>query len=327
MVHSEPSFAGTYSDLDSYSMQDDTYNRLQPQGLRIPDTDEFGFDPPIKGSLTKAGQIYNTTATPPEDKEMYGDFDFDPTKTNSNAPIRAVELDKLMHPTFSDSGSTVTRFGQVTPPRSNSETSIEKPHADSTTTDRRRRTSKIVVKEEHMQAAVPGRKRRNARKLSIASSNNPEEDDKRKQSLEKNRLAAAKCRVNKKEKTEQLQRDSHDKAVQNAFLKDQIMRMKEEVQQMNALLLAHANCDGCKSPEDIQKHLSHLGQEYYAQQMSNMVQTGYPAYPTDLVYYESDHAMTSDYYSPVDKSGYMNPPLPDFDKESNFDISTPMHTD
>ena len=39
------------------------------------------------------------------------------------------------------------------------------------------------------------------------------EDEKRKTSLEKNRLAAAKCRVNKKEGIEALQRDSHDKAI------------------------------------------------------------------------------------------------------------------
>ena len=58
-------------------------------------------------------------------------------------------------------------------------------------------------------------------------------DSKRKASLEMNRPAAAKRRINKKEKTEMLQRDSHDKAVHNAFPKDQVMRMQEEIQQIN----------------------------------------------------------------------------------------------
>jgi hypothetical protein len=63
----------------------------------------------------------------------------------------------------------------------------------------------------------------------------------------------------KPQKTEQLQRDSHDKAVQNSYLKDQVMRMKDEVQRMNAILLAHANCEGCRSSEGLQAHLSQLG--------------------------------------------------------------------
>ena len=58
-------------------------------------------------------------------------------------------------------------------------------------------------------------------------------DSKRKASLEMSRPAAAKRRINKKEKTEMLQRDSHDKAVHNAFPKDQVMRMQEEIQQIN----------------------------------------------------------------------------------------------
>jgi len=50
---------------------------------------------------------------------------------------------------------------------------------------------------------------------------------------------------------DQLQLDSHDKAVQNVYLKDQVLRTKVEIRQVNALSLAHANCGGCKSPEEI----------------------------------------------------------------------------
>jgi len=152
---------------------------------------------------------------------------------------------------------------------------------------------------------------------------------KRKASLEKNRLAAAKCRINKKEKTEQLQRDSHDKAVHNAFLKDQIMHMKEEIQQMNAMLLAHANCKGCKSPDEIQSHLSQLSNEFLAGQMSSLGGGNYGDYSQmamDGVPPISQAPMMSESYFDHDPA-LLNPPLPDFDRTADFEVHTPMQTD
>lgn len=315
-----PSVVGTISDLDGFSVAGDSYPHMQ-SGMFTDHGGDFGFDPPSKHSMfpVKMEQTYS----PPEPNSPFDDFNFDPVKgeLDSISPVRAVELDRMMH--IPNNTTAVSRFGQVTPPRSNSESSVEKLHEQKPT--RQRRSTKTSTKEEPAKPAASGRKRRNTRKNSITTvGTNPEEDEKRKQSLEKNRLAAAKCRINKKEKTEQLQRDSHDKAVHNAFLKEQVMRMKEEVQQMNALLLAHANCDGCKSPDDIQKHLNNLGNEFFAQHMSGMAHE-FPSFgsmPVDMSDMEHEH-----YFSPDTDPSLLNPPLPEFDREPEFDVSTPMHTD
>lgn len=316
-----PSVADTtISDLDGFSMQGDFgFPTMQPE-LYQPDSDDFGFDPAPKKSTypTRLEQTY----TPPNNNDTFGDFSFDPVKEQlPRSPVRALELDRMVTQGTSNTNA-ISRYGQVTPPRSNSESSMDKPAEQKPV--RQRRSTKSSLKEEFAQPAPTGRKRRNTRKDSVATIGSLEDGDKRKQSLEKNRLAAAKCRVNKKEKTEQLQRDSHDKAVQNAFLKEQVMRMKEEVQQMNALLLNHANCEGCKSPQDIQKHLSHLGNEFFQQQMHG-IPHDFPSFnnvPFDQSEMEHEH-----YFSPATDSSMMNPPLPEFNREPEFDVRTPMHTD
>lgn len=311
----------TMNDLNGFSVPDDFFHGLQPPHVfNSTEEDDFGFDPPSKLLSIKLEHSH----TPPQDHEGPSGGHLNSVRRGSPA-IRAVELDRLAHQKIPNVMTAISRYGQVTPPRSNSATSVDQ--LEGKPTAHRRRASKTGLRDEQQSTSAAGRKRRSTRKPSPECVEAPEEDEKRKQSLEKNRLAAAKCRVNKKEKTEQLQRDSHDKAVQNAFLKDQVLRMKEEVQQMNALLLAHANCDGCKSPEDIQRHLTHLGHEFYAQQIASMTQPSYPAYPSDLARYEPEHTVQSGYLSPMDQSDLMNPPLPDFDRESNFDIVTPMHTD
>jgi hypothetical protein len=119
-------------------------------------------------------------------------------------------------------------------------------------------------------AAMPvlNRVQKNRGTAATQPATNPE-DDRRKMSLEKNRLAAAKCRVNKKEKTDQLQRDSHDKAVENTFLKQMIMQMKEEVLQLQTILTSHSSSDRCRNPDTIHEALGAAGSDSFATQMAN----------------------------------------------------------
>lgn len=311
----------TMGDLDGFSVSDDFYHTVQShQVFHTTEEDDFGFDPPSKSLSVKSEHSH----TPPQHHGALNSRGSKPLKRRSPV-LDTVGLDRLAQQKIPNVTIALSRYGQVTPPRSNSTTSVDQ--IEGKLAEHPRRAGRAGSRDDHHSTTATGRKRRSTRKLSPESIDTPEEDDKRKQSLEKNRLAAAKCRVNKKEKTEQLQRDSHDKAVQNAYLKDQLLRMKEEVQQMNALLLAHANCDGCESPEEIQRHLTHLGHEFYAQQIASMTQSNYPAYPADLAQYKSEHVAQSTYLSPINQSDFLHPPLPDFDRESNFDMATPMHTD
>lgn len=274
--------------------------------------DEFGFDPAPSRFGFNSFPTKNDLNTPPEEDDTLNAFSFDPIKPEHKY---AAELENLHN--IPPAMNSVIRHGQVTPPRSNSESSATK--SNDQKPQRQRRSTKASIKDESQsQSAGPRSKRRNTRKDSMVSLSNPEEDEKRKQSLEKNRLAAAKCRVNKKEKTEQLQRDSHDKACQNAFLSEQVMRMKEEIQQMNALLLQHANHEGCKSSEDIQAHLNNMSHDFYPSHMG---------LPPDFGNFGAMSEMEqSNYFSPASDISMMNPPLPEFDRDAEFDVSTPLHS-
>jgi hypothetical protein len=134
---------------------------------------------------------------------------------------------------------------------------------------------KVRIKVAKVMATAPTttitkrRKGGSKRKLGTSNKHNiPIEETKRKQSLEKNRLAAAKCRQKKAEKTKTLERDAHDKGAENTKLKDQVMRMRTEVQQLNATLVAHAGYDGCKSPEELHAYIVALGRELCEKQIN-----------------------------------------------------------
>jgi hypothetical protein len=309
------------SDLDGYTLRD---YQFPPTSYPPSNDDNFGFDPPsAKPSTMTMYQTYS----PPNDLSMSGWPEFEregDIKETVEPPmdLDAFDVDKFISSTLPNSGTAVARFGQMTPPRSSSAVSSHfRDKAMSPKTAPERKKSKAQAKPTEG-AAKPGRKRKSTRKASIASDiSEPLEGSKRKQSLEKNRLAAAKCRINKKEKTEQLQRDSHDKAVQNSYLKDQVMRMKDEVQQMNAILLAHANCEGCRSPEGLQAHLSQLGSDFFNHQhMDNGV-------PSFLEYPQMDYspltAVQDSFFPSTTRGSMVNPPLPEFNRGAEFEVHTP----
>lgn len=331
------SAAASVTDLDGYTLRDTLFNSYGP-----PDDDEFGFDPPEqKPTYPKIDQLYS----PPEPNDLsLGGWPGFEREEDLKQPQQTYEIDKLITQNLPNAMNSISRYGQVTPPRTNSTDSMATTNdsksaspKSSVAPERRKRTSKAQAKEpEPPSQSSSGRKRKTTRKAAAnAEQVSGPDDSKRKASLEKNRLAAAKCRVNKKEKTEQLQRDSHDKAVHNAFLKDQIMHMKEEIQQMNAVLLAHANCKGCKSPNEIQKHLSHLGHDFIANQLSSsMNQPSYGEYPhmslDEMAPISQAPMMADSYFGTLGSEhdpAMLNPPLPDFDRSADFEVHTPMQTD
>lgn len=317
------------SDLDGYTLRD---YQFPPTTSYPPSNDDnFGFDPPSNKPSTM--NMYQTYS-PPNDLSMSGWPEFEregDVKETVEPPVDldAFDVDSFISSTLSSTETAVARYGQMTPPRSHSAVSSHsKDIAMSLKAAPERKKSKAQPNPTEG-AAKPGRKRKSTRKASIASTiasitsdvSEPLDGSKRKQSLEKNRLAAAKCRINKKEKTEQLQRDSHDKAVQNSYLKDQIMRMKDEVQQMNAILLAHANCEGCRSPEGLQAHLSQLGSDFFNHQH---VENGIPNFieypPMD---YSPLSAVQDSFFPTTNRGQIVNPPLPEFTRGAEFEVHTP----
>ncbi|KIW40123.1 uncharacterized protein PV06_07351 [Exophiala oligosperma] len=325
------------NDLDGYTFRD--YSFPSATAFAPTQEDDFGFDPaPIKPTTSLNNfQPYSppTDLSLSEWPDFQRDDDMKPSLGDSPLSFAPFEADGFVKAGLPNSSTAVSRYGQMTPPRSNSAASsdslkLEEKHSPKSTAPepRRKRASKAQPKEDDSvlasTTATSGRKRKSSKKSGADKGASPEEQ-KRKQSLEKNRLAAAKCRMNKKEKTEQLQRDSHDKAVQNAYLKDQIMRMKDEIQQMNALLLAHANCEECKAPEEIQAHLAHLGSDFFTTHMG-FGNTNFGDFSSQMNFPELP-AMDNDYFDQSHSQMQAHPPLPEFNRSADFEVQTPMQLD
>ncbi|KAG8584360.1 hypothetical protein GDO81_008795 [Engystomops pustulosus] len=83
----------------------------------------------------------------------------------------------------------------------------------------------------------------------------PEEDERKKRRRERNKVAAAKCRNKKKEKTECLQKESEKLESINAELKAQIEELKNEKQHLIYMLNLHrptciVRAQNGRTPED-----------------------------------------------------------------------------
>ncbi|XP_062980103.1 cyclic AMP-dependent transcription factor ATF-3 [Elgaria multicarinata webbii] len=83
----------------------------------------------------------------------------------------------------------------------------------------------------------------------------PEEDERKKRRRERNKIAAAKCRNKKKEKTECLQKESAKLETINAELKAQIEELKNEKQHLIYMLNLHrptciVRAQNGRTPED-----------------------------------------------------------------------------
>lgn len=238
-----------------------------------------------------------------------------------------------------NAASAATLYGQLTPPRSSSAISEpskndqEPARAISEQSNTKRRRSKAQSKnpptppQDHTtfkQKKNGGRKRATPAQLHPG---NPE-DDKRKASLEKNRVAAAKCRVNKKEKTEQLQRDSHTKAQANNQLRTLVETMEAERSTLAAYLAAHANCTDCRDPHHLKEALEMFQEMEPRARFPGLVGETLSANSSPVLSM-SDQSMASGLYDDVGlTSTYssMNPPLPDFHLTDEYDLHSPLPT-
>jgi hypothetical protein len=314
------------ADLDGWSFEPDIRSYPpQPNSYMQDNSDDFGFDPPnADGSMPSIESHYSPkTFDTVEAPASWPGIQSDPQRVSLQRHFD----EPAMHKKTPYAASALSRHGQITPPRSNSATSSASMRASveqEPLPSRRKRTTKVDVKSEDSpktETSATPRKRKTSRKSTGApqAATNPE-DDKRKMSLEKNRLAAAKCRVNKKERTDQLQRDSHDKAVENNFLKQTILQMKEEVQQLQTILLSHSSSDHCKNPESIHEALGAPELDSISSQMAgnHFLSMQPQARDTTMRQLGHDQSLLGDYFQPREA-----PALPEFNM-SEFEVRTPM---
>ena len=226
--------------------------------------------------------------------------------------------------------SAISQYGQLTPPRSNPTMSSKNSRASAEQDyqalqeKRNTRTKVKKVYSTNFETSTTTRKCKASRKSKKpATQPATEEVNKRKLSLEKNKLAAAKCRVNKKDKTEQLQRDSQDKAFENKFLRQTIVQMNKEIQQLHTVLLSHVFSDCCENAKSIHEIFSGAGlHNFTLSQMTKnksfSIEQPEPT-PRPLGH---DQSMHCDYFQPHEA-----PALLEFNLSAEFEICTPVLND
>ncbi|KIW26338.1 uncharacterized protein PV07_09438 [Cladophialophora immunda] len=323
------SATASINDLDGCNFRDPRFP--SNASFTFAKDDDFGFDPP-----SKPNAVYNdyTFSSPPNDCPSQW-----PETKRENEPKKSTEIKINLDGFELDKSSTstmpqtaVSRFGQVTPPRSASTASTASKEDNMFPKAQPLKSRKRGSLRNGYSETVPGapakkteRKRRSMKKLAtLNKEDDTPEESKRKHSLEKNRIAAAKCRINKKEKTERLQRDSHDKRVENACLREQVTCMKDEIQQTYAILVAHANCAGCKSPEEIQTHLIALADAFFSEQIV-MAGENFTVFPQ--MSFERLPATPDNFFSGSTTDHTLHPPLPEFNRSAEFEVHTPLRVD
>ncbi|KAJ3031508.1 hypothetical protein HDV00_008259 [Rhizophlyctis rosea] len=106
------------------------------------------------------------------------------------------------------------------------------------------------------------------RKAGVAGMEDPDEEEKRKKFLERNRLAASKCRQKKKAWMQELERRSSEISAKNRHLQMVVHGLKEEILVLKNQLLLHRNCE-CNV---IQQYISSSSQ--FAQQVGQGMMGG-----------------------------------------------------
>jgi hypothetical protein len=284
--------------------------------------------------LSKTSSAHRHSLSLPQFQQPHGALGN--TLTHSGVGALAVGSLTLNTKNLHNPASAMSIYGQVTPPRSNSASSEpSKMSQDPTSaTSNRSTTKRRRAKAENKNPVTPpqdsntpkprkagGRKKANTTQLSTAN-----QDDKRKASLEKNRVAAAKCRINKKEKTEQLQRDSHTKAQENGRLRGLVESMEAERSTLAAYLGAHASCGDCRNPSQLKETLRMFQESEMMKRFPGLVGDPVTA-DASPVLSVSGKSMDSGFF---DDAGFNstapvpNPPLPDFNMSGDYDMHSPL---
>lgn len=204
----------------------------------------FGFSPqtspvkeiPSNGDLS--GEDLNGWAG-------LGDVSFSPLGSAKNAmPLTVFPNPRVV------TGSAISQYGQVTPPM---EISPSYPSPQKTTLEanadppskppRRQRKTQSTnnISLAQPQDAAP-RRRRTISSRSSAANSNGSADEKRNKFLERNRVAASKCRQKKKEWTESLEAEHRNQQSLRRMLIEQKDSAQQEILYLKNMLLAHADC-------------------------------------------------------------------------------------
>ena len=144
---------------------------------------------------------------------------------------------------LSSATTTLSPYGESTTPLS----SVDFPHRKGQSASRK------PGDLSKTRSLLSNRTRKRSRKLTNDSLQllKLPDDEKRRMSLEKNRLASAKCRIKKRGEMQQLNDALRAKATENTELKQQTMHMKAEILNLQSKLASHMSSHGYRRSQEV----------------------------------------------------------------------------
>ena len=255
--------------VDTNAQQNSSTPLFQPHNLSSLDLfqkqNSFGFSPgtsPVPNDIKNGDdESFFDLASSYTPVSNYGslvptDSDYKPSVKNNwyhtISPQSTQQLSRLQIP----STTTRQRYGQFTPPSETTPTDDSLPFYPARepktlpvdtrtghTTMKRRRTQPSQVSEAPSQpVATPCRRKKSSRKQSSIEST-ADGNDKRSQFLERNRIAASKCRQKKKEWTSNLETRARELQASKKSLALLVSSLREELLYLKGEALKHTTCD------------------------------------------------------------------------------------
>ncbi|CEP12080.1 hypothetical protein [Parasitella parasitica] len=204
------------------------------------------------------------------------------------------------------SSSSASRKRSVSQQADDDHLSMDSGESNNLNEPRRRSSAVTNDSEEDDAVATNGS---SSKKKSKSSSKDPEDDEKRKNFLERNRIAALKCRQRKKQWLNNLQAKVEFLTSDNERLQLQSESLKEEIVNLKTLLLAHKECPVAQAngfhPNSIQKSMPSM-------MSTQMMRQGVPS-PMGMMgqqqpsYLNRNSTSTSNPALPNSGSGISNP--------------------
>lgn len=164
--------------------------------------------------------------------------------------IQHQQQPRLRHPSNTSSSTSATRQRSIS--AESVDSNNDQPKTTSRRNSSRRRSSNLVEDytdddESQNGGGQDGSAKKKTKTSNSNASKDPEDEEKRKNFLERNRIAALKCRQRKKQWLNNLQAKVEFLTSDNERLQLQSESLKEEIVNLKTLLLAHKECPVAQS--------------------------------------------------------------------------------
>lgn len=214
-------------------------------------------------SKMRALPAHQSTFLPTEDFRAYPPFQNPQFNAASSPSVNVTSRPRVTSTTT----TTKQKHGQLTPPSETTSTDDNPPAEalheslsttidtqDGPTTRKRRSTQSVQAVDTSIQpTSNPRRRKKSALKQSSAGST-CDGDDKRNQFLERNRVAASKCRQKKKEWTSNLEQRARELQASKNSLALLVSSLREELLYLKGEALRHTTCDCTNVREYLARH-------------------------------------------------------------------------